>query len=483
MIVGGFMVPHPPIMLPEVGHGEEKKIQATTDAYMEAAKEIAELAPETIVVSSPHSILYADYFHISPGAVAKGDMGGFRAPQVRFTVGYDEDFTERLSAIANIEDFPAGTLGQRPQDVPLDHGTMIPLYYIRKLYSNFKLVRIGLSGLSLEEHYKMGMLIKEAAEALGRRTVYVASGDLAHKMKEDGPYGFASEAPIYDERIMRVMGKGRFDELFDFDEHLLNCAAECGHRSFVMMAGAFDGVSVKAKALSHEATFGVGYGVCTFRPTGEDAGRKFLELRQGKKKESLMNKKSSEDIWVRMARASLESYVLKHEKIRASEELPKLIKEAGVLDSTGASDEKTVTDAILKQKAGAFVSLHLNGRLRGCIGTIVPTTKCVGEELIQNAISAATADHRFFPVRKDEVPLLEYSVDVLSEPEPIADSSFLDVKRYGVIVRQGRKQGLLLPDLDGVDTVEDQIAISAQKGGIDLGEPVELYRFEVIRHH
>lgn len=329
----------------------------------------------------------------------------------------------------------------------------------------------------------MGMLVKEASDALGRRVVYVASGDLAHKMKEEGPYGFASEAPVYDERIMRVMGEGRFDELMDFDEHLLACASECGHRSFVMMAGAFDGVAVEAKALSHEATFGVGYGVCTFLPEGKDERREFLRIRQENKQEGLMEAKANEDIWVRMARASLESYVLKHERIRAEDELPRLLSEAGVLDSTKASDEKTVTDAILKQKAGAFVSLHLNGRLRGCIGTIVPTTKSVGEELVQNAISAATADHRFFPVRKDEVPLLEYSVDVLSEPEPIADASLLDVKRYGVIVRQGRKQGLLLPDLDGVDTVEDQIAIAAQKGGIDLADEIELFRFEVIRHH
>ncbi len=477
------MVPHPPIILPEVGRGEEKKIQKTTDAYLRVAEEVAALRPETIVISSPHSVSYADYFHISPGSSAEGDMGGFRAPQVSFREKYDEDFVERLSAIAHVEEFAAGTLGQRAQDVPLDHGTMIPLYFIRKKYSDFKLVRIGLSGMSLEEHYKMGMMIKEASEALDRRVVYIASGDLAHKMKEDGPYGFAPEAPEYDERIMHVMGSGNFAELFDFDEGFLNACAECGHRSFVMMAGAFDGQKVKTQALSHEATFGVGYGICTCYPLGADEGRRLLLLRHNKKEAALSEQKENEDAWVRMARASLESYILKREKIRAEAELPRIIREAKVLDSTHEADAKTVEEALLKQKAGAFVSLHLNGKLRGCIGTIVPTTKNVAEELIQNAISAATADHRFFPVRKDEVPFLEYSVDVLSEPVPIADASVLDVKKYGVIVRQGRKQGLLLPDLEGVDTVEDQIAIAAQKGGIDLAEEIELYRFEVIRHH
>ncbi len=477
------MVPHPPIILPEVGHGEEKKIQKTTDAYLQVAKEVARLAPETIVISSPHSVLYADYFHVSPGAAAEGDMSAFRAPQVSFHETYDEAFTDRLAALCDVEEFPAGTFGQRTQDAALDHGTMIPLYFIRKFYQDFKLVRIGLSGLSLEEHYKMGMLIKETAEELGRNIVYIASGDLAHKMKEEGPYGFAPEAPEYDDQIMSVMGSGAFDELFDFEEGFLHKCAECGHRSFVMMAGAFDGVKVKTEALVHEATFGVGYGICTCYPVGQDAERKFLDKRQEKEMGNLSGQKAGEDVWVRIARASLESYILKKEKIRPADELPRILKEAAVLDSTKESDEAEVRDAILKQKAGAFVSLHIGGRLRGCIGTIVPTTKCVGEELVQNAISAATADHRFFPVRKDEVPLLEYSVDVLSEPEPIPDASFLDVKRYGVIVRQGRRQGLLLPDLDGVDTVEDQIAIAAQKGGVDLGDEIELYRFEVIRHH
>ncbi len=483
MVIGGFMVPHPPIILPEVGHGEEEAIRATTEAYERVAREIAALAPETIVISSPHSVLYADYFHVSPGAGAEGDMSGFRAPEVRFEETYDEDFTDRLAAICDVEGFPAGTFGQRPQDAALDHGTMIPLYFIRKYYQNFKLVRIGLSGLSLEEHYRMGMLVRDAAEDLGRRIVYIASGDLAHKMKEEGPYGFAPEAPVYDERIMRVMGDGAFGELFDFDEGFLKSCAECGHRSFVMMAGAFDGREVKAEALVHEATFGVGYGICTFEPGAANDERRFLDRRRAAELDKMSSRKANEDAWVRVARASLESYVLHREKIRVGDVLPGILEEAAVLDSTGDSNPQEVRDALLKKKAGAFVSLHLDGRLRGCIGTIVPTTGCVGEELIQNAISAATADHRFFPVRKDEVPRLEYGVDVLSEPEPIEDETFLDVRRYGVIVRQGRKQGLLLPDLDGVDTIEDQVAIAAQKGGIDLGDEYELYRFEVIRHH
>ena len=128
------------------------------------------------------------------------------------------------------------------------------------------------------------------------------------------------------------------------------------------------------------------------------------------------------------------------------------------------------------------MSIHKHGRLRGCIGTILPVTESLAKEIIDNAVSAAVRDPRFDPVRPDELPWLELSVDVLEAPEPIGSPAELDVKRYGVIVTNGRRKGLLLPDLEGVDTVEDQIAIAKRKAGIGPNEPVELERFEVIRH-
>ena len=135
------------------------------------------------------------------------------------------------------------------------------------------------------------------------------------------------------------------------------------------------------------------------------------------------------------------------------------------------------------QRAGAFVSLHKNGRLRGCIGTIQPVRSCVAEEIADNAISAATRDPRFSPVRPEELDSLEISVDVLSEPESISSIAELDVKRYGVIVSKGGRRGLLLPNLDGVDSIDEQIAIALQKAGISEHEKgIKLQRFEVVRH-
>jgi AmmeMemoRadiSam system protein A len=136
----------------------------------------------------------------------------------------------------------------------------------------------------------------------------------------------------------------------------------------------------------------------------------------------------------------------------------------------------------MRKRAGVFVSLKKRGQLRGCIGTIEPMEENVAQEIIRNAIAAATRDPRFPAVRREELDDLDISVDVLTTPEPVKGMEDLDPKRYGVIVECGWRRGLLLPDLEGVDTVEYQIEICRQKAGIGPHEPVQLYRFEVIRY-
>ena len=467
-VIGAIMVPHPPIILPEVGKGEEKKISATATAYEKAAALAAELKPDTIIIASPHSIMYADYFHISPGRSAKGDMSRFGAPGVKISAEYDTEFVRRLEEIAKAEDFPAGTLGERSRE--LDHGTLIPLYYIDHYYTDYKLVRIGLSGLSLQDHYRLGMMIAAASEQLQRHVLFVGSGDLSHKLLAEGPYGLAPEGPIYDERIMDVMGRAAFGELMDFDESFCERAAECGHRSFCMMAGALDGLSVETKRLSHEGTFGVGYGVCTYKVNGKNPEREFLRIRQTRELAALEEKKSKEDPYVRLARFTVEQYIRERKRIRIPQDLPESLRESFPME-------------MMQAEAGVFVSLHKEGRLRGCIGTIAAVRPCIAEEIVENAISASTKDPRFSPVRPDELPFLEISVDVLGEAEKIQSKDELDVKRYGVIVTKGHKRGLLLPNLDGVDNVDDQVSIALQKAGLSPREKnYELQRFEVVRH-
>ena len=169
------------------------------------------------------------------------------------------------------------------------------------------------------------------------------------------------------------------------------------------------------------------------------------------------------DQYVQLARNTIDLYVRKRKVYQPSD--PEL------------------TEEMSHGRAGAFVSIHEHGDLRGCIGTIAPTRTCLAQEIISNAISAATRDPRFPEIREDELDDLEISVDVLGQAEPVRSEAELDVKRYGVIVEKGFRRGLLLPDLEGVDTVEYQVAIARRKAGIGERETgVRLYRFEVIRH-
>ena len=438
-IEAAYIVPHPPLIVPQIGRGEEKKVAKTIRSYEQAADEIAAIRPDTIIITSPHSVMYGDYFHISPGEGARGSFAQFRAPQVNFDEKYDAELVSLIEQYAQYAGLPAGTQGER--DPMLDHGTMVPLYFIRQKYQGGRIVRIGLSGLPFARHYELGRLIKKAVTTLGRRAVFVASGDLSHKLQAYGPYGFAKEGPEYDSRLMEVCSRAAFSELLEFDEGFCDAAAECGHRSFIIMAGALDGVSVKASPLSHEDVTGVGYGVITFHPKEE--------------------KQMSTDPYVSLARQTVEMYARERKVPGLPKDLP---------------------EEMLGTKAGAFVSIHKNGDLRGCIGTILPTKKCVALEIIENAVSASTRDPRFPPITEDELSELEINVDILSEPEQISSPDELDVKRYGVIVSKGFRRGLLLPDLEGVDTVEQQIQIAMMKGGISPDEEITLHRFEVIRH-
>ena len=462
-IKAAYMVPHPPLIVPAVGRGGEKQITETTAAYERAAEDIARIEPDTIVILSPHSIMYADYFHISPGKGADGDFGRFGAPQVSFHEEYDTEFVRTLSRHLSENDFPGGTEGER--DRKLDHGTMVPLYFIRRYYGGGKIVRIGLSGLSLTDHYALGTYIRQTAEELGRSTVIVASGDLSHKLKEYGPYGFDPAGPVYDKKIMEAAAAADFGGMLAFDEELLDKAAECGHRSFVIMAGTLDGCGVTAEVLSHQDVTGVGYGICIFTPGGQNEERKFLKALSDR----VADRAEGSAAYVRLARAAIEMYVRTRRRLIFPNDV------AGEI-------LRDLPEEATRERAGAFVSVHKNGALRGCIGTIAATEDCIAEEIIGNAISAVSRDPRFDRVREDELGLLEINVDILGKPEYIEGPEELDVRRYGVIVSCGMKRGLLLPDLEGVDTVEDQIRIAMRKGGIAPSDKYRLQRFEVVRY-
>lgn len=458
-VLGAFVVPHPPLIIPEIGRGREKSIQKTIDSYKQIANKIKELEPDTIIISSPHSTMYSDYVHISPGINATGTFKNFGAEEVSFSETYDIELVNEIEKLANKHNFPAGTKGEK--DKNLDHGTMVPLHFIRKVYKKGKIIRLGISGLSYQEHYILGQIIKEAIDNLNRRVVYIASGDLSHCLKEDGPYGFVKEGPIYDKKIMEILEKKEFDKLIEFDKDLCEKARECGHRSFIIMSGVLDGYNVESTVYSHEDITGVGYGICSYIPKERNEERKFLKKYFDKETDRLNHKYQNTDEFVTLAKKTIELYIKEGIKIKNNNNLP---------------------DNLLSKRAGIFVSIHKFGKLRGCIGTIFPVRNCIAEEIIENAISAAVHDYRFAPITEKELDYLDINVDELSELEPVYDINTLDPKKYGIVVSTKEKRGVLLPDIEGVNTVEEQIEICKRKGNINPTEEITIEKFTVIRH-
>ncbi|MDR0570896.1 MAG: AmmeMemoRadiSam system protein A [Clostridiales Family XIII bacterium] len=458
-IAAAFIAPHPPFIIPEVGKGQEKTINATTEACLEISRRVRAIKPDLVVFASPHGAMYSDYFHIPSGTVAKGDFRSYGAGKVKLSAEHDGEFAETLASLALAEGVAAGPLGGR--GASLDHGVMIPLYFIQKSLTDFKIARVSQSGLSFPDHYRLGQCVAEASRILGRKTVVVASGDLSHKLKADGPYGFAPEGPEFDRFATSAMAKGDFMAFLSCPPPFAEKAAECGLRSFILMAGALDGFETESELLSYEGPFGVGYAVASFIPTEQSPSRRFLAAFLESEKSRVAAARAAESPYAALARHALETRVATGTKPARPTGLPA---------------------ELLENKAGVFVSLKKHGELRGCIGTISPATGCLADEILRNAQEAGLHDPRFEPVGAEELDSLVYSVDVLGASEPVPSADSLDPRVYGVIVSKGSRRGLLLPNLDGVDTAEEQIAIALRKAGIRPDEDYALERFKVERH-
>jgi AmmeMemoRadiSam system protein A/AmmeMemoRadiSam system protein B len=458
-IIGAFILPHPPLIIPDVGNGQEQLIQSTVDSFLHAAERIRSLAPDTIIVVSPHNVLYSDYFHISPGQQAQGDFRRFGAGSVTVSADYDPLFVAALADNAAKDGLAAGSSGEK--DSSLDHGTMIPLFFVNSLYTDYKLVRVCPSCLPYADHYRLGICIDRTCTDLGKRAVIIASGDLSHKLKPDGPYGFAPEGPEFDRRATSAMENGDFLEFMSIEPALAEKAAECGLRPFIIMAGALDAKAVEPALLSYEGPFGVGYAAASFMPSGDDGSRRYLERYFINEKIKMQNIKDNEDEYARLARYALETWML----TRKRPALPQIVPRE-----------------MLDTRAGVFVSLKKHGALRGCIGTVLPATDNVAEEIMHNTLDAALCDSRFEPVSKAEMDDLIYSVYVLSPPEAVNSAHELNPQRYGVIVTHDSRRGLLLPGIDGIVSSEQQLSIALEKAGIDPDENYQIERFEATLH-
>lgn len=459
-----YAMPHPPIIIPEVGRGEEKKIKSTADACIKIGEEVFLEKPDTIIIVTPHGPLFRDAVAISNEECIYGSLDKFNVPQVELTLDIDRGLTNNIINSAREEGIGIAEINRETSkkygiEFELDHGCIVPLYFITKKYANFKIVHITYGMLSKIELYKFGMCIKNAVEESNENVVFIASGDLSHRLKKDGPYEYSPYGEKFDKKILSLLEKGDVLGVFNMDNTLVENAGQCALRSYYIMLGAMGNSDIKGELLSYEGPFGVGYGVVKF-DVKQDKNKNVLNELIKEKHRKYKNKIKNEDVYVRLARESLIYY----------------LKYGEYLDIPSYA-----TDEMKKERRGVFVSLKKDGQLRGCIGTIMPVTGCIAEEIIRNAVAAGENDPRFNPVTEDEIEEIDFSVDVLTQPEKCFKED-LDPKKYGIIVKSGMKCGVLLPDLQGVNTIDQQLSIALKKGNIDFNENYTIERFEVVRH-
>lgn len=386
MLVYGLISPHPPIILPEVGGPELPKVQATIDALKTACTGLAAANPEAIILISPHE----------------------------------------------------------------DHGFEVPLRFLHEqLPADIPIERILVTEPSYEYYYQLGQTTARRLANEAKRYAVVASGDLSHVLKSDGPYGFNPAGPVLDEAIVAAIRRGDAKALLHINPTTLDAGAECGLRSILFLLGVLEHTPNKPQVLSYEGPFGVGYLVATFTP--------------GPSPKAPQANPNTAAAITTLARNSIAHHLTTHKTLPLPSDLP----------------------SMLLSPAAVFVSLHQStGDLRGCIGTLAPTKPTLAEEIIANAVAAATQDPRFEPVTVSELAALTLSVDVLSPSQPEPNPAGLDPRQYGIIVSASDgRQGVLLPDLDGINTAHDQIAICRQKGGIGPHEPIRIQKFTVTRYH
>jgi AmmeMemoRadiSam system protein A/AmmeMemoRadiSam system protein B len=438
------IAPHPPIMVPEVGRESIREVRSSIEAMAELTSRIIASGAESVVLISPHAPLEAHAFVAYDDSTLHGDFANFRAPKTVVEASLDNEFLQTLAQTAAQHNFEVMPIGR----CDLDHGTTVPLYFLHRNGWSGRVVALGYSFLTTDEHLLFGECIAEAADSIGRPLGLIASGDLSHRLQPQAPAGYNPNAYLFDEQVVNAIESSQPGRILDIDPQLRKLAGECGYRSIVVALGATRRSKLACEVLNYEAPFGVGYMVAQLaNAKGSDTGVKRHE---------------SEDlgeILPKLARQAIEAYVLRSERLI-------------IPDNVGE---------MIGHPAACFVSLKtLDGELRGCIGTIEPLENCLGEELVSNAIGAATRDPRFPPVTSEELSSLCLSVDVLSPPEPTRLDE-LDSSVYGVVVENEGLRGLLLPDIEGVNSVAQQIEIATRKAGIPPGSPLKIFRFRVDR--
>lgn len=427
------LMPHPPVLIPEVGRGRENEAIKTLNGIRELTSELRK--PDLLFVLSPHQPYSPSALFVNTAISYHGSFSMFGVSNVKINAVSSREDAKTLCSYLSKSDIPI--YAESFENLTEDQGSMVPFYFLNQLWGELPEIIIASPiGLSPEKAFEMGKALRNFQT--DRTCALLASGDLSHRLTEDAPAGYEPEyAPKFEAAIEEALKNNSPHYIYELDERIIRRAGECGLRSVMAMLGLSSGNEIKI--FSHEWPFGVGY--CTA----------LCELSQ------------KQPAPVQLARETV-----------------KRLLENSPLPENG---NEIVNSSMWQEHKSCFVSIKTkNGELRGCIGTLSPVHESLDKEIIANAVSASTRDPRFPPMKKFELDNVIFSVDVLSEAERIKNITQLNPKIYGVIVSKGYRRGVLLPDLEGVDTAEQQVEIAAMKAGLHSLDDITLERFTVTRY-
>lgn len=453
------LMPHPPILIPEIGCGKQKCAEATILGIKKIIDRLygggqsPSLVPDRLLVLSPHQPYASSMLYANSASTMSGSFAPFGAGNVRLTMKNSPDVFANL--VRHIEQFIP--VAQKPsEDVTHDHGTLVPLYFFHKSWQKLPEVYcFNPIGLSLQQAEKLGEILAQYDD--GATWGFVGSGDLSHRLTQDAPGGYNQAGKIFDKAVLSALMQGSTKPLLSLSAQEMHSAGECGCKSVCALLGL---TGEPVEIMSYEGPFGVGY--CTaFAVYDKTLTREAIKQRMGGLSKFLPL----------LARLAITSYLS-----------GKPVPTGAIAKTLGEMSEEE--RKLLESPRACFVTIkNSHGELRGCIGTILPTRETLLHEIMSNAIAAASQDPRFPALRHEEFDSITLSIDVLSTPEVVHDITTLDPQEYGVIVSKGNQRGLLLPALDGVDSVERQLSIASQKGGITSLEGTRIERFTVDRYY
>src|SRR5713226_8571550 len=246
--------PHPPIMVPEVGREAIADVRRSIEAMAALTERVIESAAETVILISPHAPLEPDAFVAYDGPQLYADFASFRAPTATVHAELDEELLKEITRAAGEQEFAVVRIRG-----DLDHGTAVPLYFLQRHGWHGRVVALGYSFLSNEDHVRFGNCIRAAVDRLGRRVAFIASGDLSHRLKRDAPAGYNPQAHLFDEEVIDAIRSNSTKRIVNIDQDLRRTAGECGYRSMLVAIGVAQELESRCEVISYEAPFGVGY--------------------------------------------------------------------------------------------------------------------------------------------------------------------------------------------------------------------------------